>query len=167
MGVGCIVAAGTWSADNESLRPAGPGLQIKGRMTTRTHLRLATAVLALFIVPALPGTVAAERTMRHRRSTATAPPQGTGNKTEPGYPGMGGGHFVKSVREEGRFVTLEDNSVWEIEQTDRYLTMHWEVEAGISIRSSGGDDGYVYEIDNVDKDEGASARWLRPQPGKA
>jgi hypothetical protein len=59
-------------------------------------------------------------------------------------------------------ITLEDNSVWEIEPTGRHLTAHWEAMAGIAVRHSGGDDGFVYEIANLDKDEGASARWLRP-----
>jgi hypothetical protein len=66
------------------------------------------------------------------------------------------------VREDGRFVTLEDNSVWEIEPTGRYLTVEWQVQAGIAVRRSGDDDGYVYEVDNIDEDNGVSARWLRP-----
>jgi hypothetical protein len=108
----------------------------------------------------------AERTMRLLSSTASGPPQESADKGEPRYPSMGSGHFVKSVRDEGRFVTLEDNSVWEIEPTGRYLTAEWEVQAGIAVRYSGGDDGFVYEIDNVDTDDGALARWLRPQQAR-
>jgi hypothetical protein len=104
----------------------------------------------------------AGRSMRHLMTTATAPRQSPGGKGDQIYPAIGAGHFIKSLRDEGRFVTLEDNSVWEIEPSGRYLTAQWEVLAGISIRHSGGDDGFIYEIANLDKDEGASARWLRP-----
>jgi hypothetical protein len=103
-----------------------------------------------------------ERTMRPVTTTATTPSQTAGGKDEPVYPAIGAGHYIKSVQEEGRFITLEDKSVWEIEPAGRYLTVQWEVLAGISIRRSGGDDGFVYEIANLDRDEGASARWVRP-----
>jgi hypothetical protein len=87
--------------------------------------------------------------------------QTPGGKTEPVYPALGSGHYIKAVRDEGRFVTLEDNSVWEIEPTGRYLTAQWEALAGIAVRYSGGDDGFVYEVANIDRDEGATARWVR------
>jgi hypothetical protein len=103
-----------------------------------------------------------ERTLRLVTTTATTPSQTAGGKDEPAYPAIGAGHYIKSVQEEGRFITLEDKSVWEIEPAGRYLTVQWEVLAGISIRRSGGDDGFVYEIANLDRDEGASARWVRP-----
>jgi hypothetical protein len=97
-------------------------------------------------------------------SAANVPRQQGGDKEEQLYPAMGSGHSVKAVRDEGRFVTLEDNSLWEIEPTGRHLTAKWEVQAGIAVRHSGGDDGFVYEIDNIDTDDGASARWVRPAP---
>jgi hypothetical protein len=102
------------------------------------------------------------RTMRLVTTGVATPSQAAGDKEEPAYPAIGAGHYIKSVQEEGRFITLEDKSVWEIEPAGRYLTAHWEVLAGISIRRSGGDDGFVYEIANLDRDEGASARWVRP-----
>lgn len=126
---------------------------------------VATALAALALA-ALAGVAlaAAGRPEPLASPTASVPRQKGGNKEEPLYPAMGSGHFVKAVRDEGRFVTLEDNSLWEIAPTDRYLTADWEVQAGIAVRHSDGDDGFVYEIDNVDTDDGASARWVRPAP---
>ena len=82
---------------------------------------------------------------------------------EPRYPGIGPGHYVTAVREDGRFVTLEDKSQWEIAEADRHKTIAWQELEGISIRYAGGTDEYRYEIDDIDRDEGASARWVRPQ----
>jgi hypothetical protein len=136
-------------------------------MTARAAVAKAVVVVALTTVSGvgLAGTPGVAHHSRRTTSSMTSvPPQQGGDKEEPRYPAMGSGHFVKSVRAEGRFVTLEDNSLWEIAPSDRYLTAEWEVQAGIAVRHSGGDDGFVYEIDNVDTDDGASARWLRPAP---
>jgi hypothetical protein len=85
-------------------------------------------------------------------------------KDEPRYPAPGSGHYIREVRDAGRFVVLEDKSLWEIAETNRYLTAEWQPLEGISVRYAGGDNGFIYEVDNIDRDEGASARWVRPTP---
>ncbi len=81
---------------------------------------------------------------------------------EPRYPAIGAGHFVTAIREEGRFVTLEDKSQWEIEAPDRHRTVAWQELEGIAVRWAGGSNAFTYQIVNLDRDEGASARWMRP-----
>ncbi|MBZ5556438.1 MAG: hypothetical protein LAO77_04100 [Acidobacteriia bacterium] len=76
------------------------------------------------------------------------------------YTALGGGHLLRSVTEEGRFVTLEDGSVWEIEPGVRFQTMDWQPQAPITVRTTRGIDGYTYEIVNTQDDEGAMAKYL-------
>jgi hypothetical protein len=112
-------------------------------VTARTVVAKAVVVVTLSACAgvALTRTAgAAHRPGPTASSTARGQPQKGGDKkAEPIYPAMGSGHYVKSVRDEGRFVTLEDSSLWEIAPTDRYLTAEWEVQAGIAVRHS---DGY-------------------------
>lgn len=82
---------------------------------------------------------------------------------EPRYPNAGPGHFVKETREGGRFVVLEDKSVWEIAERNRYVTAEWQELEGISVRFANGDPPFRYELSNIDRDEGAAARWVRPE----
>jgi hypothetical protein len=76
------------------------------------------------------------------------------------YTGIGAGHYVRSVAEKGQFVTLEDGSRWEIDPRDRYRTVDWQADEGITVRRAQGEEGYDYELDNTDRDDGAYARYL-------
>ena len=89
---------------------------------------------------------------------------GTGGQERAPLSGHRPGHFITTMRDAGRFVTLEDKSQWEIAEADRHLTAAWQEMEGISIRYAGGADAFTYEIDNLDRDEGASARWIRAAP---
>jgi len=80
----------------------------------------------------------------------------------PSYTALGGGHLLRSVSEDGRYVTLEDGSVWEIEPSVRFQTADWQPQAPISVRTGRGMDGYTYEIVNTQDDEGAMARFVSP-----
>jgi hypothetical protein len=161
----CRAASGTLRSIAPASSRAIDGGSLRHRIEDVVPLRLLTItldtpvkhVLETFTVRIL-SPRGSERTWR----LVTTPSQTGGDKGEPAYPAIGAGHYIKSVRDQGRFITLEDNSVWEIEPTDTYETVQWEALAGISIRRSGGDDGFVYEIANIDRDEGASARWVRP-----
>ena len=83
------------------------------------------------------------------------------------YEALGSGHLLRGVSENGRFVTLEDGSRWEIHPRDRFRTIDWELESGISVRTTQTDEGYGYEIVNTSIDDGALAR-VQPNhlPGK-
>jgi hypothetical protein len=78
------------------------------------------------------------------------------------YTGLGGGHLLQSVSEDGRYVTLEDGSVWEIEPGVRFQTAEWQPQAPISVRTGRGMGAYSYEIVNTQDDEGAMARFVSP-----
>ena len=78
------------------------------------------------------------------------------------YTGAGGGHYVKAVGREGLRVTLEDNSVWELDPRSQYLTADWQPYENISVRRAQPEDGFNYEIDNTDRDNGALARYSPP-----
>jgi hypothetical protein len=92
--------------------------------------------------------------------SASAPPAAAA----PSYTALGGGHLLRSVSEDGRYVTLEDGSLWEIEPSVRFQTAEWQPQAPISVRTGRGMDGYTYEIVNTQDDEGAMARFIpRPQ----
>lgn len=84
-------------------------------------------------------------------------------RDEPRYPAAGPGHFIKETREHGRYLVLEDKSVWEIAEASRYTTGEWKELEGISVRFADGDPPFAYELSNLDRDEGAAARWVRPE----
>lgn len=79
------------------------------------------------------------------------------------YPSVGPGHFIKERREGGRFLVLEDKSLWEIAEPNRHAVAGWQELDGISVRLADGDPPFTYELSNIDRDEGAAARWVRPE----
>lgn len=86
---------------------------------------------------------------------ASAPPEAAAV-----YTALGGGHLIQSVSADGRYVTLEDRSLWEIHPLARFQTAEWQAPAGATVRTARGEDGYLYEIVNTDDDEGALAKYL-------
>jgi len=80
---------------------------------------------------------------------------------EPRYPGVGPGHYVQETREAGRFLVLEDKSLWEIAESNRFVTVEWQPMEGISVRFADGEAPFAYELSNTDRDEGVAARWVR------
>jgi len=91
-------------------------------------------------------------------------------KTDVVYASAGSGHYIKAVGPDGQSVTLEDGSVWEIDPRSRFFTVHWQPLEGITVRriasdtarQSTGEPGFNYEIDNIDQDDGALARYSPP-----
>lgn len=83
---------------------------------------------------------------------------------EPDYSALGGGHLLRSASADGRYVTLEDGSEWEIEPSVRFQTMDWQRDAPMTVRRTQGIPPYVYELVNTQDDEGAMARLVRRLP---
>ena len=75
------------------------------------------------------------------------------------YPAVGGGHLLRAVSGDGRVVTLEDGSLWEISPSDYFKTATWQAGAVMTVVRLAGDDGFGYELDNNDVDEGALASY--------
>ncbi len=76
------------------------------------------------------------------------------------YAALGGGHLLREIDEQGRYVMLEDGSRWEIHPRDRFQTADWEPSASLTVRTTRAEDGYGYEIVNTQTDEGALARFV-------
>jgi len=79
------------------------------------------------------------------------------------YNAFGGGHFIKTVSQDGKLVTLEDGSVWEVDPRGWYLTLEWQPQALISVRRARAENGFAYEVQNLDVDEGVLAKYVPRQ----
>lgn len=90
--------------------------------------------------------------------------RGIGAQKEPRYGALGSGHFVQENRENGKFIVLEDKSVWEIDARNHHVTSQWHQYDAVAVRfQETAEPPFQYGLTNEDKDEGASARWVRPQ----
>jgi hypothetical protein len=78
------------------------------------------------------------------------------------YAAAGAGHFIKTVGAQGESVTLEDGSVWALDPRAHFFTAQWQPFENITVRHREPDRGFNYEIDNVDQDNGAPARYSPP-----
>jgi len=78
------------------------------------------------------------------------------------YTATGSGHFIKAMAADGLRVTLDDNSVWDLDPRSQFFTIEWQALEGISVRRSDSEQNFNYEIDNIDRDEGALARYTPP-----
>jgi hypothetical protein len=78
------------------------------------------------------------------------------------YRATGAGHFIKAISADGLRVTLEDNSIWELDPRSQFFTIEWQPFAGIAVRRSDSEQNFDYEIDNTDTDDGALARYTPP-----
>lgn len=97
------------------------------------------------------------------RPHAAAPGATAASATTAAYAALGGGHLLKAVSDEGRLVTLEDDSVWEIHPSARFQTVDWQPQAVITVHTTRGQDGYTYEVVNTTVDEGALAKYVAPR----
>ena len=78
------------------------------------------------------------------------------------YTAIGAGHFIKAISADGLRVTLDDNSIWDLDPRSQFFTIEWQAFEGIAVRRSDSEQNFDYEIDNTDRDEGALARYSPP-----
>jgi len=76
------------------------------------------------------------------------------------YPSTGPGHWIKSISANGRIVTLEDNSVWEISELDRLDVSLWLPSDDITVVDNPLNPFYPYKLINTDQGETAEAKLL-------
>ena len=81
----------------------------------------------------------------------------------PAYTALGSGHLLRDVSKDGRWLTLEDTSRWEVHPRDRFQTVDWEHDASIAVRTTRGEDGFDYEVVNTSADEGVLAKFTPPR----
>ena len=95
------------------------------------------------------------------RARAAPAAQATPTTASSAYAGLGGGHFVRAVSGDGRYVTLEDGSRWEIAPQDWYQTVDWEASANVAVRTfPQPENGFGYQLTNTTIDEGVAANYL-------
>jgi hypothetical protein len=113
-------------------------------------------VVAAFGLAATPGISSCRR------------PPDTGVRTHAGaaaqrpaaYSALGSGHLLREVSGDGRFVTLEDGSRWEVIGRDQFTSADWQPPVAMAVRTTRGEDGFTYELVNTNDDEGVLARFL-------
>jgi hypothetical protein len=76
------------------------------------------------------------------------------------YTAFGGGHVLRAISAEGRYLTLEDGSRWEIGVSDRFQTAEWQTDAAMTVSSSRGENGFDYHLLNTAVDESVAARFV-------
>ncbi|HZP47685.1 MAG TPA: hypothetical protein VFB07_04080 [Vicinamibacterales bacterium] len=99
----------------------------------------------------------AEHKLRLTKKTPKAASPTAGATT---YAALGGGHLLRDVSGDGRFLMLEDGSRWEIHPRDRFQAQDWDVNTSLTVRTTRAEDGYGFEIVNTQTDEGALARFV-------
>lgn len=75
------------------------------------------------------------------------------------YAGLGGGHWIKSISDEGDIITLEDGSVWQVSSYDTYNTTLWLPISDITVIESK-DPIFPYKLINTDDSETALCKLL-------
>jgi len=98
-----------------------------------------------------------------RRSTypsTTLPPTTSLFPSSGIYPSTGPGHWIESISANGRIVTLEDNSVWEISELDRLDVSLWLPSDDITVVDNPLNPFYPYKLINTDQGETAEAKLL-------
>ena len=111
--------------------------------------------MALFLVVAAFGFAAASGTSTCRRQ-----PPHTEPAPAPAYAALGSGHLLREVSGDGRYITLEDGSSWEVLPSDQFESADWQPLASMTVRSARGENGFNYQLVNTTDDEGVMAKFI-------
>ena len=71
----------------------------------------------------------------------------------------GDGHWINEVRDSGRFILLEDGSLWEVAPINQAETCIWLPTAEIEVLEND-DPIYPYKIVNKDEEEVVDAKFI-------
>jgi hypothetical protein len=75
------------------------------------------------------------------------------------YGDVGGGHWINNKTDDGSIVVLEDDSIWQIADTDRLDTRLWLDTTDITVLEN--DEGFLpYLLVNTDDGEKAEAQYM-------
>jgi hypothetical protein len=81
--------------------------------------------------------------------------------TGAGYPGVGSAHWIQTVSDNGRIITLEDGSLWDVQSIDRINTALWLPITDIVVKLAPSPIGeYRYQLINKDDGETALVKYL-------
>ena len=73
------------------------------------------------------------------------------------YSKLGPGHWIKSVSKNGKAITLEDSSRWEIDPADAQSAAAWPNATPISVGKPGG--SYPYQLIDASQNKAVHARY--------
>jgi tetratricopeptide (TPR) repeat protein len=74
------------------------------------------------------------------------------------YYDVGSGHWISKVIDSGRYILLEDGSLWEVYSVDRITSMLWLPIDDITVIENGG--LFPYKLINTDEGEVVEAKYL-------
>lgn len=82
------------------------------------------------------------------------------------YTRAGEEHWLRDKQDEGRIVILNDESVWEVDPSDRPVTTRWLRLSTVMVNHTQ-KEGYPYLLTNTAERESAHANYLSEAvPGK-
>lgn len=93
-------------------------------------------------------------------TTGSPPPVNQTAAPAAAYTAFGGGHILRGVSAEGRYLTLEDGSRWEVGAADRFQTAEWQTDAAMTVSAAHGENGFDYHLLNTTADESVAARFV-------
>jgi hypothetical protein len=129
-----VITGEATAADNERSLAAEPGTTVQFAIEGRT----------LYVLDA----EKVEHTLTLVESVA---------KYSNDYAALGGGHYLKAVAPDGRSVTLEDGSRWDMDPLQQFVVAGWQPDDLITVRRSTDDPAFAYEVDNTSQDNGTLA----------
>ena len=95
---------------------------------------------------------------RHQPLTTAA---GRTTTAVPGYTAFGSGHLLRAVSADGKYLTLEDGSRWEVLASDQFNSAEWQPDASMTVRPvRDPEHGFNYELLNTTDDEGVMAKFI-------
>lgn len=74
------------------------------------------------------------------------------------YLGVGSGHWIQTVSSGGKYITLEDRSIWEVSPIDVIYSAIWLPITNIVVIEESGP--YPYKLVNTDDREAVNAKYL-------
>ena len=116
--------------------------------------------IALPIVVALGVAAASGTSACQRQPPTTRPDPAPARDQAPAYTAFGSGHLLREVTEEGRYITLEDGSRWEVKPSDQFQSVDWQPQASMTVRVARGENGFNYELLNTTDDEGVMVKFI-------
>ena len=117
-------------------------------------MRVASALVSVAV-----GCAAATGASACRHQPATAASD-RAQPRAPGYTAFGSGHLLRDVSDDGKYITLEDGSRWEVFSRDQFQSAEWQPQASLTVRMARGEDGFNYELLNTTDDEGVMAKFI-------
>lgn len=84
---------------------------------------------------------------------------GAGWREATDYPGPLGGHWIQEISSNGKFILLEDGSIWEVDDVDQVFTSIWLPVTEVVIVARRYKGVVLYEMLNTDDGESAFVRF--------